>query len=199
MFNPLNAVFRSAGFDGSFVDDFGCCDGALLRFRVEAEDDRVAGLQADQTFEDRGGSRIGDRSDAGDHADRFGNVGQTLNLIFLDDADRFQMTHVIDDIFASEQVFGRLVFEDAALGFLDRQLGQFAMLVQSGDRALGNDIIDLILIQFQKIVESFESFFNQLVDFLLCRAEFFFHLSTSSFVKSFTRCYGCDYSMPQND
>ena len=75
MFDPLNAVFRRARFDRRFIDDLGGRNGALLGIWVETEDDRVSRLQTDQTLENRGGRRIGDRGDAGDDADWFGDIG----------------------------------------------------------------------------------------------------------------------------
>ena len=90
------------------------------------------------------------------------------------------MPHVVDDVFAGEQVLGRFVLEDAAVGFFNGQLGQIAVLVQGGNRALGDDIVDLFLIIIGIVVQSLQSQGDLFVDLRDMRNAFLFRRGCGS-------------------
>ena len=100
---------------------------------MECKDDRIPGLQADQGFEDRRGCRIGDRGNTCDDADRFRNIDQSLDFIFINDADSLLVAHMIDNIFAGKQVLCGFVFKDSSSCFLYCQLCQLSMLIKCGN------------------------------------------------------------------
>ena len=172
--DPLDTVLGSACLDGRVTHDLGGFYGALLRARVEAEDDRAAGLQCDQRLEDGGGGRVGDRGHAGDDADRFGDLVDAHDIVFADDADGLLSGQVIGDVFAGEDVLGGLVFDQTTVGLLDGHLGEHQMLVQRCDGSLGDDTVNLLLIELFEIVKSLQALLDQSVDLSLGCGELLF-------------------------
>ena len=77
------------------------------------------------------------------------------------------MAHVVDDVFASVEVLGRLVLEDAAMGLFDGHPGEGAVVVEAGHRHLGDDVVDLILVEARELIEGLEAFLDEGVDFRL--------------------------------
>ena len=152
-FNPLNTVFRRAGGNRGIAHDLGGVGGTLLGGRVERENNRIAGFQRNQGFENGGRSRIGGRHDTANHADRIGNFGNTGYIVFADDAHGFQIAQAAHDVFAGKQVFGRLIFKYAASRFFNRVHGEYTMFVQRGDRGFGNNKVNLLLIELKKLVQ----------------------------------------------
>ena len=128
-FNPLHAVFGSAGSDSSVADDAGSLSGAFLGGGMETEDDGAAGFGCDHGFEHGGGSGVGYGSNAGHNANRLGNLHQAGQLVVVNDADGFLVLDVVPDIFGSKQVLNDFVFVNAAAGFLNGQLCQFGVVV----------------------------------------------------------------------
>ena len=171
MLDPLDTVLRSTGLDGGVAHDLRGGHGAVLRARVEAEDDRTTGLERDQGLEDGGGGRIGDRSHAGDDADRFGDLVDAHHVVFADDADGALASQIVGDMLAREDVLGGLVFDQTTAGFLNGHLGEHQMLVQGGDGGLGDDAVDLLLIEFLEFVERLQALIHQLIDLGLSRGE----------------------------
>ena len=169
--DPLNAVLRGAGLDGGVTHDAGGFSGALLGERVEAEDDRAAGLQRDQRLEDRGGGRVGDRGHAGDDADRLGDLVDAHDVILTDDADGALASQVVGHMLAGEDVLGGLVLHQATAGLLDGHLGQHEMLVQRRDGRLGDDVVDLLLVELLELLKGLETLLDQGVDLGLGRRE----------------------------
>ena len=112
---------------------------------MEGEDDGVAGLQRDEGLEDRGGGGVGHRGDARDDADGVGNLGDAGDLVVADDADRALLDDRVRDVLAREHVLHGLVFEQSTAGLFDGQDGEFAVVVESGDRCLAHDVVDLLL------------------------------------------------------
>ena len=164
-FNPLDAVFRRAGGNRSIAHDLGGVGGTLLGGRVERENNRIAGFQRNQGFENGGGSRIGGRHDTADDPDRIGDFGNAGYIVFADDAHGFQIAQAAYHIFAGKQVFGCLVFKYTASRFFDRVHGEYTMFVQRGNRGFGDNIVDLLLIQRAEFFQSLQTSFNQPVDF----------------------------------
>ena len=56
---------------------------------------------------------------------------------------------------AGEDVLGGLVFHETTAGLVDSHLGENEVLVQSGDGGLGDDTINLLLVEVLEFVESF--------------------------------------------
>ena len=152
--NPLNAVRRSSCFDGGVAHHACRGDRALLGARVEGEDDRVTGLQRDERLEDRRRGGVCHRGDTADHADRLSNLGDAGELVAGDDPDGAKLRHRVGHVLTREDVLHCLVFEDAASSLLDRELGEVAVLVQGGDGGLGNDVVDLLLVEGGVLLQS---------------------------------------------
>ena len=131
---------------------------------MERENNRIAGFQRNQGFENGGGSRIGGRHDTADDLDRIGDFGNAGYIVFADDAHGFQIAQAAHDVFAGKQVFGRFIFKYTAPRFFNRVHGEYTMFVQRSDRGFGNDIINLLLIQLAKLVQRAQTLFNQTVD-----------------------------------
>ena len=172
--DPLDTVLGSACLDGRVTHDLGGFYGALLRARVEAEDDRAAGLQCDQRLEDGGGGRVGDRGHAGDDADRFGDLVDAHDIVFADDADGLLSGQVVGDMLAGEDVLGGLVFDQTTVGLIDGHLGEHQVLVQGCDGCLGHDVVNLLLIELFEIVKSLQALLDQSVDLSLGCGELLF-------------------------
>ncbi len=162
--DPLNAPFRGAVGDGRIPQDLGRLDRAFLRGGVEAEDDRVAGLNADQGFEHGGGGRVGDRGDARDHADRLGYLDVALHLVLVHDPDGLLIFNGMPDVFGGEDVFDDLVLEHAAAGLVHRHLGQVLVVVQPRERHRMDDLIDLLLRHVHERLERLVRVCHQLVN-----------------------------------
>ena len=211
MLDPLDTVLGSTGFDGGVAHNLGGLDGALLRAGVEAEDDRATGLQGDEGLEDGGGGRVGDRGDAGDHADGLGDLIDAHHIVFADDADGLLAGQVVGDVLAGEDVLGGLVFHETTAGLVDSHLGENEVLVQSGDGGLGDDTINLLLVEVLEFDESLLGAGNQRVnlglscglllfwgrlgsfDLLLC----FCHLGSSSIFLGYMAKFWAIASSPQ--
>ena len=127
--------------------------GTLLGGRVERENNRIAGFQRNEGFENGGGSRIGCRHNTANHADRIGNFSNTGYIVFADDAHGFQITQAAHNVFAGKQVFRRLILEHAASCFFHRVHGEYTMFVQRGNGGFGNNKVNLLLIQLKKLVQ----------------------------------------------
>ena len=200
MLDPLDTVLGSACLDGRVAHDLGGFYGALLRARVEAEDDRAAGLQCDQRLEDGGGGRVGDRGHAGDDADRFGDLVDAHDIVFANDADGLLSGQIVGDVFAGEDVLSGFVFHQTTAGFLNGHLGEHQMLVQRCDGSLGDDTVNLLLIELFEIVKSLQALLDQSVDLSLGCGELLFrsrlgrlfllcvcHLKSSSILWGFAK------------
>ena len=127
--DPLDAVFRSAGGHRGLQQHFSRFHRAFLRAGMEAEDNGIAGLGADQGFEHGGGGGIGDGRHAGDDAHRLRHLHIPFHFVFLDDAHAFLIFDGMPDIFGGEQVFDDFVLINAPPGFLIGQLGQTDVMV----------------------------------------------------------------------
>ena len=153
LFNPLDTVFRRTGRNRRIAHNTRCMGGTLLGGRVERENNRIAGFQRNEGFENGGGSRIGCRHNTANHADRIGNFSNTGYIVFADDAHGFQITQAAHNVFAGKQVFRRLILEHAASCFFHRVHGEYTMFVQRGNGGFGNNKVNLLLIQLKKLVQ----------------------------------------------
>ena len=127
--------------------------GTLLGGRVERENNRVAGFQRNERFENGGGGRIGCRHDTANHADRIGDFGNTGYIVFADDAHGFQIAQAAHDVFAGKQVFRRLILKHAASSFFHRVHGEHTMFVQRSNGGFGHNKVNLLLIELKKLVQ----------------------------------------------
>ena len=164
VFDPLHAVLGCACFDRGVADDLRGGHGRLLGARVEAEHDRTAGLECQQRLEDGGGGRVGDRGDTGDDADRLGDLVYAHDLVLADQADGLLPGHVVGDVLAGEDVLGGLVFDETTAGLIDGHLREHQMLVQGRDGRLGDDAVDLLLIELLELVKGLETLLDKGVD-----------------------------------
>ena len=174
MLDPLNTVLRSACCDSGIANDLGGRDGAVLCARVEAEDDRAAGLQCDQRLEDGGGGRVGDRGHASDDANRLGDFVDAQHVVLADDADGLLTSQIVGDMLAGEDVLGGLVFDQTTVGLLDGHLGEHQVLVQGCDGSLGHDVVNLLLIELLEFIKSLQALLDQSVDLSLGCGELLF-------------------------
>ena len=200
MLDPLNTVLRSACCDSGIANDLGGRDGAVLCARVEAEDDRAAGLQCDQRLEDGGGGRVGDRGHASDDANRLGDFVDAQHVVLADDADGLLTSQIVGDMLAGEDVLGGLVFDQTTVGLLDGHLGEHQVLVQGCDGSLGHDVVNLLLIELLEFIKSLQALLDQSVDLSLGCGELLFrsrlgrlfllcvcHLKSSSILWGFAK------------
>ena len=164
VFDPLHAVLGCACFDRGVADDLRGGHGRLLGARVEAEHDRTAGLECQQRLEDGSGGRVGDRGDTGDDADRLGDLVYAHDLVLADQADGLLPGHVVGDVLAGEDVLGGLVFDETTAGLIDGHLREHQMLVQGRDGRLGDDAVDLLLIELLELVKGLETLLDKGVD-----------------------------------
>jgi hypothetical protein len=81
-----------------------------------------------------------------------------FDRVFFDDAHRFGVTHIVDDVFASEEVLGGFVFEDAAFGLFDGFAGQITMVIEASHRHLGDDEVDFLLVEGSEFGQGFQAF-----------------------------------------
>lgn len=176
VFDPLHAVLRGTCLDGGVTHDARRFDGALLRSRVEAEDNRATGLEGDERLEDGSGRRVGHRGDACDDADRFCHFVDAEHVVFADDADGFLTGHVIGHVLAGEDVLRRLVFDESTTGLVDCQFRQHQMLVEGGHGGLRHDAIDGLLIELFEFRQRLLRLPDQSVDLGLCRGLLVFHI-----------------------
>ena len=165
LFNPLHAVFRRAGGNGGIAHDLGGVCRTLLGGRVERENNRIAGFQGNQGFENGGRGGVGGGHDAAYHAYGVGDFGDAGDVVFADDTHGFQVAQTAHHVFAGKQVFGGFVFKHAAAGFFHGVHGQYAVFVERGNRGFGDDVVDLLLIEQAESVQRGQPFTDQAVDF----------------------------------
>ncbi len=89
-----------------------------------AENDAVAGFQADQRLENGGGGGVGGGDHRGHHADGLGDFLHAVCFVFFDHAAGFGVPVSIVNVFAGVVVLDHLVLHHAHAGFLHGQLGQ---------------------------------------------------------------------------
>ncbi len=151
--DPLDAVRRGACLNGGVTHDARRFRGALLRERVEAENDGATGLQRDERLEDRRRSGVGDGRDAGDHTDRLGDFVDAEHVVFADDAHGLLAGHVVGDVLAREDVLGGLVFHEATAGLVHGHLGEHQVLVQRGYRGFGHNAVHGLLVELLEFLQ----------------------------------------------
>ena len=68
------------------------------------------------------------------------------------------------DLFSGKHVLDGFIFINAAAGFLNRHLGQFHMMIKTGNRHAVHDLVDLLLVISLQHFERFLSIGNELVN-----------------------------------
>ena len=185
IFNPLNAVFRSAGFHSSLQNNLCSGNRALLCAGMEAEDNGVTGFNGAERLKDCGRSRIGYRGYAADNADGFSNFQIAFQFVVVDNANRLHIFDAVPDIFGGEHILDDLVLIDTALGFFHRHLGKLHVVVQTGQNHLVTNVVDLFLGVAHELIQSFLGFRYMLVDDLL-DVNLLFGLNGSFFFRHIT-------------
>lgn len=69
------------------------------------DDDGVAGLQADQRLEDRGGGGVGRRDDGAHDADGLGDLGDAVSLVALQDTTGLGVLVSVVDVLCGRSGF----------------------------------------------------------------------------------------------
>ena len=112
---------------------------------MRGDDDAVAGLQADQRLEDRGGSGVGRRDDGAHDTDRLGDLGDAVSLVALQDTTSLGVLVSVVDVLCGVVVLDDLVLKYAAAGLLDGHLCQRDTSLVGGHGGLVEDLVDLLL------------------------------------------------------
>ena len=112
---------------------------------MRAEDDRIARLDGHDALEQHRRGGVRDRRQREDDSDGFGYFHQAALRKFANHADRALVLDVVVDELGGHHVLDGLVFEDAELGFLDRQARQMLGLRHSGQHHRLDDAVDILL------------------------------------------------------
>ena len=145
LLDAANDPFRGAGADSRALDDHRRFVGGALGTRVRREDDAVTGLEGDERLEDGRGGGVGGRDDTGDDADRLGDAADAVGRVILQLAAGLGILVGVVDEFGGEVVLNNLVFHHTHPGLFDGDLRQFDTVGASRERALAEDLIDLLL------------------------------------------------------
>ena len=137
----LNQIFGSTGFDRRLSHHRGRRASTFKGAGMRADDDRVARLERDQRFRNRGGGGIGGRKNGGNHADRNSDLHDLFLGDFAQNADGFHAAHAPRQIIGGQQVLDVLIFGVAVAGFFHGEFGQAAGMGARGcGHALHNGI-----------------------------------------------------------
>ena len=143
--HPADDVLGQAGLLGGLPHDAGSLDGALLGGGMGGEQDRVAGLQADQNLENGGRGGVGGGGDGAHNAHRLGDALGAEGLILGDDAAGLHVAEVVVDMLGGIVVLDDLILDDAHAGLGVGHLGQGDTGLVGGHSGLLADLIDLLL------------------------------------------------------
>ena len=122
--DPADDALRRAGLHRCVQHHLRRGDGSFLGPGMGAENDAVAGFQADQRLENGGGGGVGGGDHRRHHADGLGNFLHAVSLVFLDDAAGLGIPIGVVNVFAGVVILDHLVLHHAHAGFLHSQLGQ---------------------------------------------------------------------------
>ena len=140
-----DVVDLQAGLLGGLPHDAGSLDGALLGGGMGGEQDRVAGLQADQNLENGGRGGVGGGGDGAHNAHRLGNALGAEGLILGDDSTGLHVAEIVVDMLGGIVVLDDLILDDAHAGLGVGHLGQGDTGLVGGHGGLLADLIDLLL------------------------------------------------------
>ncbi|MNM26516.1 hypothetical protein D3C81_369800 [compost metagenome] len=166
LFDPLDAVLRSAGFYRCIMQDF-CRRGTTsLRRRVETEYNRITCLNGNQRFEHRGGCWVGYRCDTHYNADRFGDLLEAVVRVVFNNPYCLVVFDSVPDIFSGENILRDFVFVNAAACFFNSQFCQVHVLVETGKRHSVHNVVHLLLIKSHESFLSLLCFIHQSLNVL---------------------------------
>ena len=112
---------------------------------MRGNDDRIAGLKANQSFENSGGCRVRGRDDRRDETDRLGDLLDAVYRIFLDHTACLCVTVSIVNVLCCIVVLDDLVLDQAHAGLFDCHLcKRDPRLVSCGSGSF-EDLVDLLL------------------------------------------------------
>ena len=143
--DPVDDALGQPGPLGRVAHDAGGLGGAPAGARVRADDDRIAGLEADQALEDGRRRGVGRGDDRSHDADRLGHALEAGRLVVLDDADRLEVLVLVVDVLGGVVVLDHLVLHHAHARLLDGHLGEGDTRLVGRERRLVEDLVDLFL------------------------------------------------------
>ena len=162
--DPLYAVLRRARLHRRVPKDARRFRRAVLRRRVKAEDDGVAGLGADQRLEHGGGGGVRHRRHARHHAHRLRHFDVAFQVVFVDYAHRLLVLDGVPDILGGKDILDDLVFEHTAPGLIHRHVREQHVVLKPGQRHRMHRIVHLLLVHLQVFGQRLVRVFNQLVN-----------------------------------
>ena len=145
LLDPSDNAFRRSGFHRGVQYNLCRFDRTFLCTRMGADQDRVPGLQADQAFEDRRGSRIRGRDHRSNQSHGFRNLFDAVGSVFLDHAAGLHIFIGVVHILCRVMILDHLVFDYAHTGLLARHLCQRNTLFVGCHRRLEKDPVYLLL------------------------------------------------------
>ena len=143
--DPGDDVLGQACLHSSLVHDASSLDGAALCGGMGAQQDSVAGLQADQNLINSSGGGVGGRSNSTNDAHGLSNTHGTSSLILRDNAAGLHVAEVVENVLGCEVVLNDLVLDHAHASLIMSHLCQGDTSLVSCHCSLLADLIDLLL------------------------------------------------------
>ena len=122
--NPTDDSLRCACCHSSVQHNLRSSDGALLSAGMGADDNAVAGFQANQGLEDSGGSGVRGGDNRGHNTDRLGNLSHAKSLVFFYHAAGLGIFVLIVNVLSCIVVLNNLVFYNTHAGLFNGHLCQ---------------------------------------------------------------------------
>ena len=155
VFDAADDAFRCARLDRRFINDARGFRGAFLGTGMRADEDGVAGLQAQQRLEDGGRRRVSRRNDRRNQTDWLGNLLDAECVVLLDDTDRLRVAVSMINILTGIVILDDLVLHHTHAGFFHSHFSQRNARLVRRHRRLKENMIHLLL--------------RKLGEFALCR------------------------------
>ena len=143
--DPADDVLGQAGLHSGLVHDARSLNGAALGSGMGAQQDGVAGLQADQDLIDGGGGGVGGGGNGAHDTNGLRDAHGARGLVLLDDAAGLLITEIVEHMLGSEVVLDHLVLDHAHAGLIMSHLGQGDTGLVGCHSSLLADLIDLLL------------------------------------------------------
>ena len=143
--DPADDVLGQASLHSSLVHDASSLDGAALCGGMGAQQDSVAGLQADQDLIDSGGGGVGGRSNSTNNAHGLCDTHGTSSLVLFDNTAGLLVAEVVEHMLGSIVVLDNLILDHAHAGLIVSHLCQGDTSLVSCHSSLLADLINLLL------------------------------------------------------
>ena len=143
--NAGDDILGGARLHRGIIDDHRGVVRALLGARMGADDDAVAGFQADERLENRRRSRVGSRDYRADETNRLGDLADAEGGVLFDDAAGLHVLVRVEDVLGRVVVLDDLVLDDAHARLGDRVLRERNAHVVRRQRRRTEDLVDLLL------------------------------------------------------